>query len=155
MKSKTKILIGAGIGLIGLSVYKANQIKKAIEQLEVKIADIKKLKLNWNDISVSTVVDLEIINPTTTNISLSTGGTAKVTRIAFFNKATHTLIGEGVTEIDKIIIAPNSSTKIKDIKVYVPIVTGLLANTSLLSNTDLLETQITIVAFGKEYILTS
>lgn len=154
MKNTTKIAIGIGAAILAYSVSKTTQLKNAIQQLTGKIADIRKVKINMQDVSLSTVIDLQLNNPTNTLISLNSAGAIKIKRISIFNKATNALIGQGSTEISKINILPNSSIIIKDIKIYVPIITGILNNLDIFSNPDLLNTELTIEAFGKEYTLT-
>lgn len=156
MKSLTKLILVAGAGVVGYSVCRTNQLKQGLEQITVKISGIRNIKVDWDNLTISVLADLQLINPTNINIGLGTAGAIKIKRIAFINRNTGALIGEALTDITGISIEKQNFTTIKDIAVTIPVLKGLLANIQLFNNQkELLAVQLTISILGKDYTINS
>ena len=156
MKTGLKIFLGAGAVLAGYSLYRAKQLKVATSQITAKISAIRKLKIEWNTLTISLLADLQLINPTDIGIGIGTAGAVKIKRITFFNRNTGVLIGEAQTDISGIEIEPNAYTVIENIALKIPVLTGLLANMELFgAQKELLAIQLTLSVFGKHYTINS
>lgn len=147
MKKNTKIAIGVGISIVGYLVFKANKVKQAVEQLQYKISNIEKLKFNFSSLSITGNISLRIINPTDTAIGVNTASLLELKKVTLFDGNTGNTIGSATVSISDISIPANSETVIEDIPVKVSILGGLLSN-----KLDNLKTEITLAAFGKDYI---
>lgn len=156
MKNTTKIILAVGASLAGYSIYKMMQLKQAIGQLSYEVIGIRKGKINWNDISVSAIIDVRLINPSKINIALNGAGLVKVKRIAIFNATTKAFIGDGVADITALTLNAESTADIKNIRIFAPIA-SIVGSMDVLSqyNFDLFDIQMTIEAFGKDYIINS
>ncbi len=156
MKNTTKIVLGVGASIIGYSVYKTIALKNALAQVKSKISALNNIKIDWNKLTISVSVDLQLINPTNTNVGIGTAGAIVIKKIAFYNRETQSLIGEAITNISGFSINKQSTTTITDIEVTIPVLTGLLANIELFdTKKELLSTQLALSIFGKNYIINS
>lgn len=108
-KNRKTIWIVGALGLLAVSALGAKKgmgIKSVAEQLQIKLKSIRNLQVFGSGLNIQ--VDIDIINPTSVPLDITTGGLVSISRIFIYDK-NRNLVATATPNLSNISIGPQSS----------------------------------------------
>lgn len=149
---KKVVLITGGIVLSALlfGFQKATKLREVILNLKASVFDIKNLRWVFDQNIVNFFLDLEIANPTQTNLNFESGTLVTLKRVRFFNQKNE-LFAEALTDISGININANSSIVLENIPMRASIIQGVQEVVSYFKDNSKVRIELEIEALNQMF----
>lgn len=154
---KQKLIIAALVAsaLIFLSKDKISKTlskyEDAFNQLQIKLRNISKVYVSSENLTGN--ISLNITNPTTLDIGVSTNELVLVKNLLFYTQD-GTYFGEAIPNLSAISLPANQTTELKTIPIRIPLTGNLIQlGIELATNSSNIQVQAEIEVLGKTYIV--